>query len=162
MIRDDSRRFFTRLRGSRGATLVEAALITPLLMLLTFSIVDFGSIFYVYLSLENGVSQATRYGITGNVMLDINGNQMSRTDSIMTAMRNATPTLTLPDNAFTFSYLSPGSSTWSSGAGGPDDIQKVTVDYTWTVMTPLIAAFFPGGTIHFTVESSMKDEPKFQ
>ena len=54
------------VRDTRGANLVEAAIITPLLLLLTFSIVDFGSLFYGYLALENGVSQATRYAVTGN------------------------------------------------------------------------------------------------
>jgi len=50
--------------------MVEAAIITPFLMLLTFSIGDFASIFYVYLALENGASQATRYAVTGNLMDD--------------------------------------------------------------------------------------------
>ena len=40
---------------------------TPLLLLLTFSIVDFAALFYVYLALENGASQATRYAVTGQV-----------------------------------------------------------------------------------------------
>ena len=44
---------------------MEAAIITPLLLLLTFSIVDFAAIFYAYLALEHGVSQATRYAVTG-------------------------------------------------------------------------------------------------
>ena len=43
--------------------MIEAAISTPLLLLLTFSIVDFGALFFVYLSLENGVSQATPYSI---------------------------------------------------------------------------------------------------
>ena len=47
--------------------MVELALTLPLLFLLTFSIVDFASLFYVYLALENGVSQAGRFGVTGNV-----------------------------------------------------------------------------------------------
>jgi Flp pilus assembly protein TadG len=50
--------------------MLEAALITPLLLLLTLSIIDFGAMFYVYLALENGASLATRYGITGRVMDD--------------------------------------------------------------------------------------------
>ena len=50
-----------RISDATGSTLLEAAIITPLLLLLTFSIVDFGSMFYVYLALENGVSQATRF-----------------------------------------------------------------------------------------------------
>ena len=59
-------RFFKRLKDATGATLLEAAIITPLLLLLTFSIADFGGLFYVYLALENGVSQATRFAVTGN------------------------------------------------------------------------------------------------
>ena len=59
-----------RLRDTAGTSMLEAAIITPLLLLLTLSIVDFGALFYVYLALENGVSQATRYGVTGNVMDD--------------------------------------------------------------------------------------------
>ena len=53
-------RYIKRLKDATGATLLEAAIITPLLLLLTFSIADFGGLFYVYLALENGVSQATR------------------------------------------------------------------------------------------------------
>ena len=62
------KRFIKRLGDASGANLLEAALITPLLLLLTFSIVDFSSLFYVYLSLENGVSHATRYGVTGSTI----------------------------------------------------------------------------------------------
>ena len=148
----------TRLRrfiGDRsGANLIEAAIITPLLMLLTFAICDFSTLFFVYLSLENGVTQATRTGVTGTAG--------SREGALMAAMRDATPTLTIPDGAFTFSHLPPGGSTWVSGAGGPDDIDKMTVDYTWSLITPLLRPFFSGGAVHIRVESSRKNEWKFE
>jgi Flp pilus assembly protein TadG len=147
------RRFVQRARCSRGATLVEAAIITPLLLLLTFSIVDFGSVFYVYLALENGVSQATRYAVTGN---QVTG--MTREESIRQAMRQATPTLTLADTDFSFSHLPAGSSTWAGGSGGPSDIGRVTINYNWTLLTPLIRPFFPNGQINVRVESAMKNE----
>jgi Flp pilus assembly protein TadG len=158
-----SHRCFTRLRDSSGGSLVEAALITPLLLLLTFGIADFASMFYVYLALENGVSQATRYGVTGSLMDDpMNpGTPLSRVDSIKTAMRQATPTLTIADSAFTFSHLPVGSATWVSGTGGPGEIEKLTVDYTWTFLTPLIRPFFPGGQLLMQVDSSMKNEARF-
>ena len=144
-------------RTERGTSLVEAALITPLLLLLTFSMVDFASLFYAYLALESGVSQATRYGVTGNL-----AGVLSREDSIKKAMRDATPTLTIADTAFTFSYLRPGDNVWRSGAGGPNDIERVTVNYSWTLLTPLVRPFFPGGKINLAVESAMKNEPRFQ
>ena len=101
------RRLRSRLAEARGTALVEAALITPLLLFLTLSIVDFGAMFYCYLALENGVSQASRFAVTGNVLNDPNnpGNPLSRTDSIKAAMRQATPTLTIPDAAFSFNHM---------------------------------------------------------
>jgi hypothetical protein len=144
--------------------MVEMALVMPLLFLLTFSIVDFASLFYVYLALENGVSQATRYGVTGNLMDDPAnpGTPLSRVDSIKTAMRQATPTLTIADTAFTFNHMPAGSSSWVAGTGGPGDIEKVTVDYTWDIITPIMRPFFTGGQIRFSVDSAMKNEARFQ
>lgn len=155
--------FLRRCRDDRGANLIEAAVITPLLLLLTFSTIDFGALFYVYLALENGVSQATRYAVTGNQMSDPGspGNFLSRDASIKAAMRQATPTLTLPDGAFSFSHMSPGGGAWVGGTGGPDDIEKVAVNYTWNIMTPLMRPFFPGGVVTLHVESAMKNEPRF-
>lgn len=156
-------RVVRRLGSSRGQSLVEAAIITPLLLLLTFSIIDFSAIFYVYLALESGVSQATRYAVTGNLAPDpldpaVN---LSRQGSIMAAMRHATPTLTLDDSAFTFSHMPLGGGGWVGGVGGPNEIEKVTVRYTWNVMTPLLRPFFPGGQINLTVDSAMKNEGRF-
>ncbi len=144
--------------------MVEAALITPLLFLLTFAIIDFASIFYVYLALENGVSLATRYAITGNQMDDPDnpGTPLSRVDSIKEAMRMATPTLTIEDGDFSFSHMAPGGTTFSAGIGGPGEVEKVTINYNHHIMTPLLLPFFPTGEIHFTVDSAMRNEPLFQ
>ncbi|HEY2905702.1 MAG TPA: TadE/TadG family type IV pilus assembly protein [Vicinamibacterales bacterium] len=158
MTRRVSHRVFRRLKDSKGTSLVEAALITPLLLLLTFGICEFASLFYVYLALENGVSQASRFGVTGNVT-----GTSTREDSIRAAMRDATPTLTLDDSAFTFSHMPIGGTTWTAGgAGSTDELERVTVDYTWNIMTPLLWPFFTNGQIHFSVNSTMKNESRFQ
>jgi Flp pilus assembly protein TadG len=156
MKRHCTSRLVRRLRDSKGANIVEMALVMPLLFLLTFSIVDFASMFYVYLALENGVSQAGRFGVTGNVT-----GALSREDSIRLAMRQATPTLTISDAAFTFSHLTPGNPAWLAGSGNPSDVSKVRVTYTWALMTPFIRPFFPGGQISIAVESAMLNEPRF-
>jgi hypothetical protein len=157
-------RFLTRIRDAAGATLIEAAIVTPLLLLLTFSIADFGSLFYVYLALENGVSQATRYAVTGNLLDDPSkpGTKLSRPDTIKLAMRNATPTLAIPDAAFSFQHMPVGGSGWIGGVGGPGDVEKVTINYDWTLLTPLLRPFFTGGKLTFSVESTMKNESRFQ
>ncbi|HEY7499797.1 MAG TPA: TadE/TadG family type IV pilus assembly protein [Vicinamibacterales bacterium] len=154
-------RGFRRLGNAKGANLVEAALITPLLLLLTFSIVDFAAAFYAYLALEHGVSQATRLAVTGQQLNDAGGNPIGREASIKRAMREATPTLTIPDTAFAFSFMAPGSSVWSSGTGGAGDIGRVQVSYTWNFMTPLIRPFFTNGQMTMVVQSTMKNEAIF-
>jgi len=150
-----------RLGDSKGANLVEAAIITPLLLVLTFSIVDFAAMFYCYLALEHGVSQATRFAITGQQM-SASGSPIGREASIKAAMREATPTLTIPDNAFSFSFMPMNGSSWASGLGGANDVGRVTVNYTWNFMTPLIRPFFPNGQISLRVQSTMKNETVFQ
>ena len=145
------RRFLT---DRSGANLIEAAIVTPLLLLMTFAICDFSILLFVWLALENGVTQATRAGVTGTTG--------AREAALKSAMRDATPTLTIPDGAFTFSHLSPGGSSWTSGAGGPDDIDKMTVDYTWTLITPLLRPLFPGGAVRIRVESARKNEWRFE
>lgn len=158
------KRMRRRFRDERGASLIEAAILTPLLLLLTFGIVDFATLFYVNLSLENGVSQATRYAVTGNLMDDPDspGTPLARPDTIKAAMRKATPTLTIPDSAFSFTHLPPGGTTWVAGTGGPGDIQRVSVSYTWSLLTPLVRPFFPGGKVTLTVDSTMKNEGRFE
>lgn len=146
-----TRRLIARLHEDAGATMVEAALVTPLLLLLTFSIVDFGSMFYCYLSLESGVSQATRAVVTGG----------TSEAAIKAAMRAATPTLTIPDGAFSFSNMPAGATSFVSGVGGAGAVNRVTIDYDWEIMTPLLRPFFTGGKVHFRVESTMKNENAF-
>jgi Flp pilus assembly protein TadG len=150
-----------RLSDARGANLVEAAIITPLLLLLTLGIVDFSAMFYSYLALEHGVSQATRYAVTGQQM-STGGAPIGREASIKAAMRDSTPTLTIPDAAFSFSFMPLNGTSWSSGLGGPNDVGRVTVTYTWNFMTPLVRPFFTNGQVNLRVQSTMKNEVAFQ
>jgi Flp pilus assembly protein TadG len=154
-------RHLRRLSNSKGANLVEAAIVTPLLLLLTLAIVDFASMFYCYLALEHGVSQATRFAVTGQQMSS-GGSPIGREASIKSAMRTATPTITIPDSAFSFSFMPVNGSGWSAGLGGANDVGRVTVDYSWQFMTPLIRPFFTGGQVNLRVQSTMKNETVFQ
>jgi TadE-like protein len=142
-------------KSSKGANLVETAMVIPLLLLLTFAIIDFSTVLYIYLTLANGVSQATRYAVTGQQMNDPNnvGQKLSREESVKGAMRAATPTLSISDSCFQFYNLTKS----SSGAGGPNDVIRVTVNYDWRSFTPLIRPFF-NGQITLTVQSTMKNE----
>ena len=157
-------RVVKRLGNAKGATLIEAALITPLFLVLTFSIADFGTLFYTYLALEHGVSLASRYGVTGRQMDDPAnpGTPLNHQESLKLAMRQGTPTLTILDSAFTFAHRAPGGGAWLAGAGGPGDLERVSVDYTWRFFTPIVGAFFPNGEVNLRVDSAMKNEASLQ
>ena len=47
----------------------------------------------------------------------------------------------------------------AGSAGGPQDIETVSVTATIALMTPIIANFFPKGQYTFTVNSTVKNEP---
>jgi hypothetical protein len=140
-------------RDTSGQSMIEAAIVTPLLIIVTLAILEFGYLLFVNLSLENGVSQAARYGITGNVVQGL-----SRQDSIKSVMRSSTPTLAIPDSCFQFSHLEGGS--WVSGLGGPGTVGKVSIVYTHPVL--VLRPLFGGTTVTLRVESSMKNESRFQ
>jgi hypothetical protein len=48
------------------------------------------------------------------------------------------------------------------GPGGPGDIEKVTVRYDWTPMTPFIRPLFDGGQLTLVVDSAMRNERRFE
>ena len=139
-----------RRRDDKGQSMVETAIVLPLLLLLTFGIIEFGVLLYVNLALENGVSQASRLGITGN-------GGASRQASILAELRRSTPTLTIDDSHIEFTHLAGGA--WVSGLGGAGDVSKLTVTYPHqlVVLTPLVS----GGRVTLRAESAMKNEDRF-
>ncbi len=148
-----------RWQSEKGQTLVEAALVLFLLIFMIFAIFDFSLLFYAYQSMEYGISEATRYGITGQTRKDpLNPTQdLSRDDSIRLVMKESNPLITLDDiSSFNFEHLS--GATWTAGSGGSGEISRVTVNYNWRPITPLIGALFTGGQIPLRVSSTMKNE----
>jgi hypothetical protein len=145
---------------AKGATIIEAAFITPLLLLLTFAIFEFGAFFYTYLTLETGVSQATRFAVTGNQLSDPDdpGSLLTREASIKLAMRRAAPTLTIEDGMFSFSHMPLDGTVWLGGIGDANELVRVSVNYNFEFFTPLIRPFFPDGGFSITVQSMMKNE----
>jgi hypothetical protein len=141
-----------RLRHITGQSLVESALVLPVILVLTFAIVEFSWFLFSYLALQNGVSEAARYGVTGG---QITG--MTRTESIKSVMRNATPTLTIPDQNFHFSHLE--GNNWVNGVGDPGEIERLRVLYVHDVL--VFRPLFTGGQITVQAESAMKNESRF-
>jgi hypothetical protein len=153
MARQNAMKLSRVIREAKGQSMLEAALMLPLLLTITFAIIDFGVLFSVNLALESGVSQAARYGMTGRFE-----DGMTREESMLSLMRAVTPTLDINDTNVQFSHLSGGN--WVSGVGGPGAIQRISVSYTHRVL--VLTPLFPGGQITLRAESTMKNEERFE
>jgi Flp pilus assembly protein TadG len=151
---------FRSWKSARGQGLVETAFVLITLLLFTFAVIDFALVFYVYQSLENGISQATRYATTGQrkqVIDPVTGLPvtLNRVDSVKKAMQDST-VVDLSAARYTFTNISNPS---GDPAGGPGDIVKVQVALDWPICTPLISPLFPGGKVTLTAASAVKNEP---
>ena len=123
-------------------------------MLLSLSVVEAAMLFFAYLTLQNGVTAASRFGVTGQDPND-DDHPTRHEDSIMRVMRDATG-LKLEDGEFTFYDIT----TQSSGTGGPDDIIQVTVKHPLQLISPMVWPLMGnGGVITLRVSTTMRNEP---
>ncbi|KAB2861677.1 MAG: pilus assembly protein, partial [Anaerolineae bacterium] len=52
-------------RGRRGQTMAEFALTLPIVLILTFGVIEFARLFQAWVTLQNSARAAVRYGVTG-------------------------------------------------------------------------------------------------
>jgi Flp pilus assembly protein TadG len=147
-------RLHRSVRGLNGSSLIEAALITVVVLLFSFSVAEFAVLGYVYLTLQSGVREATQHAVNGDSLDDT-----ARAESIKAVMRAAASSLTLDDDAFTFEHKTPPDQTWVAGLGRPSDAAKVTVRYRWKVLSPAVRPLFADGNFELHVESAMTSDP---
>lgn len=121
-----------------------------LMIVLTFTIFDFAHFFWSLLTFQHAVSTGTRFAITNSELPD-----MSRDESIRHAIKEATPGFAVDDGDISFYNVSDD----SPGAGGPNDVVRVTVQHDFTFLTPGLEHFFDGGQLRFQVSSTMRNEP---
>ena len=58
------RRLNARSRGDRGQALVELAMITPILIILMLGVIDYGRVYFAYVSVTNGARIGADYAST--------------------------------------------------------------------------------------------------
>jgi Flp pilus assembly protein TadG len=147
----------------RGASAIEFAIVLPLLLLITFGIIEFSLILYDKAMITNACREGARQGI------------IYRTNAAGTY----TPLTAAEVEAVVNSYLNYGGSLrlislGSSGvpvttvtpgtASTGEPVLRVSVAYTYTFLVlPDLSTFFPGtalnGTINLGSESVMRMEP---
>jgi len=120
------------LRGTEGATVVEFALVVPVLLLILWGIVDFGNVYYQLGIVNEAAREGARVAGVGGTL-----------QSVQTAVNNFGNQLQV-----------------SMSPTNPVSGQDVTVTVTSSVQifTPLISAFFPSNPLTVTGRSIMRVE----
>jgi len=113
------------LNKNRGQSLVETALVLPVIILVFLAIVDFGLLFNNYLMVSNASREGARSATLG------------RTDAeIRTTVSNVAASL---DSARLTVNITPLQASRTSG-----NPVTVTVQYQYNMLTPVVAAIVPG------------------
>jgi len=139
----------------RGATLVEAALVLPLVLMFTLGLVVFGLGSYRYQQVAALAREGARYASVhgGQWAADVNNNTLTTpTDIYNHAIKPNAAGLDLShlSNPPSVTYANSGQMpTYTANGNTRTNIVTVTVTYTWTPEAYL------GGTITLTSTSSM-------
>jgi len=110
----------------RGQTLVEFALLLPVLLLVTIVIFDFGRAVYYYSTIHNAAREGARFGVT----------DPDNTDGMIEAAEKYAVGLDILNVEASWDYSEP--------VGNNDTyLVRVTVYYCFTPVTPLVEIFVP-------------------
>jgi hypothetical protein len=136
------RRVYSSSRS--GQSLVEFAIILPLLMLLVVVIFDLGRVVYYSSTIHNAAREAARWGI---VYPDIETNIQDKAIDYAVG-------LGLQRNQITVCWHYDPSDVHSF----PPPSVKITVVYSFRPAIPLVSRFLPGGQLSLEGDATMKLE----
>ncbi|MDP4092184.1 MAG: TadE/TadG family type IV pilus assembly protein [Bacillota bacterium] len=125
-------------KSQKGQSLVEMALILPILLILVMGIIDFGLLFGNYMTIDNASREGARNAVVG------------KTDTQVTdIVQGMTQNLDRADMKIT---IYPGQSVRKKG-----DEVTITVEYDNKLITPIISAIIPN-PVHLTAKTVMRME----
>jgi Flp pilus assembly protein TadG len=146
-----------------GTTILEFALIAIIVLGLLFAIVDLSLMLFANLAMQHAVRSGARYAVTGPNP-DTAQPQTPQTRFELVKQK-------IKDNSIGFcgkntcninfySIEDPSTPITGNNVGASQEIIIVEVkDYSWSLLTPLLRPFFPGGKYTFTVKATMRNEP---
>ena len=141
-------------RNSSGQSLVEFAIVLPLLLMVFFGIFEFGRFYFTKLTLQHAVREATRFAVTGNTLTDPEtGDPISRANSIVRVILENTNNLDVDLAGVTIT---------PADGGGPEEIVRVRVDFQYDLTMPLIQNIVPDGHVNFSFSTAMRNEAFFE
>ncbi|HLY13722.1 MAG TPA: TadE/TadG family type IV pilus assembly protein [Candidatus Limnocylindrales bacterium] len=156
-----------RRSDARGQGLIEFALVLPIIVLMFVAIFDFGRAVYALNTVANAAREGARVAAVDQVLTSPDCVESMPVEdpnnphwSIRTCAVSAAQALGLPTSAVTVSYAAPpGINLSCAPTLHVGCIATVTVQYTWTAITPLIGGLI--GPVSISSSSQMPIERVF-
>ncbi len=130
--------------SQHGQSLVEFALVIPILLLLSVILVDFGRVVYYSSAIHNAAREGVRYGIVHNE---------ESTD--WPGMKQAAMNSAIGLGLTTAQITSYG---WGPNEPNGNHTVQMTITYTFSPATPLLSNFLSGGMITLVGDAKMRTE----
>jgi hypothetical protein len=104
-------KIFRIFKMEKAQTMVEFALVFPLVLLITYGLIEFGRMIFIYTSVTSAAREGARYGTAAGGSTP----QYADCAGIQDAVRRTAFLITIPNSAITISYDSgPGTATKSN------------------------------------------------
>jgi len=152
------------MRKGKGATIVEFALVFPMMLLLIFGVMDFGFYFFVQHTIQFATREGVRLALVGGTVNDAGGNPLSREASIVKTIQDKA-SVAVRGSALTISiypvdgtFADPSGWQTTQNAGLPGSYMRVRTRYTYQFITPLIANMVPGKVKVIEAQATYKNE----
>ena len=147
------------VQESGGGAIVEFALVLPILVNILFTTFELGIILAIKICLENGTTQAARFGstgatTTGYTRLQSITNIMTSYGGVLIAPTSITTTVTSYPSFSVIPLLG------TAGAGTGLQVVTYVSSYTYVPITPIVAAFF-GSSHTLTLTAYGKNDNTF-
>jgi Flp pilus assembly protein TadG len=149
---------------ARGATIVEFAMVFPLLLLLMFMTIDFGFYFFCQHAVQYATREGVRLALVGRTINDASGNPMTREASIIQTIRDKAAVAVKPaDLSISIypvgaQYSDPTDWQNTQNAGEPGVYMRVRTRYTYRFLTPLVGPLVAGGSIPIQAQATYRNE----
>jgi Flp pilus assembly protein TadG len=149
------------MKNQDGATIIEYALVAPILFLMVFAIIEFALVMYATSVIETAASAGARYGITGS-SYDVEAAQDPCNSARATYIRQAvdklsmglvdTAKITITTEVFDdYTNVAPKFDSKTANYGCGNQVIMYNVQYDWDITTPFISQYFNGGV--YTIQS---------
>ena len=126
-----------KLHNKKGQSIVELALILPILLMLLFGILEFGRVYGAYMMIHHSARDGVRVSAVGGTNTEV-----------QTAVQGSTTALEQDDLTISIT---------KTGTGSRGDIVTVTVGYDITLIAPLIGIVVDN-PLHLESSMSMRIE----